>query len=71
MDVSDPLAFGMQDTVAVSFSRSRAFDIEKQDFEGEGGREELAKAPEPPVDVIARYAKSDLLNERMVGDGRR
>lgn len=56
-----PLAYGMQDTVAASFSQSRAFEIAKQSRRGEGGREDIKHAPEPPVEVVASYAKDDLL----------
>jgi len=56
-----PLGYGMQDTVAASFSRSRAFEAERQDKMGEGGREETALPEPPPVEVVARYAERDLL----------
>ena len=56
-----PLAYGMQDTVAVSFQQSRAFEAVRQDLMGEGGREDIALAKPPPVEVVARYAKDDLL----------
>jgi len=56
-----PLAHGMQDTVAASFSRSRAFEVFEQDTTGEGGVEDIAKTPEPDVEVITRYAEDDLL----------
>lgn len=61
IDTKNPLAYGMQDTVAVSFNRSRAFEIEKQDRKGEGGTEDIKHAPRANVDVIASYADSDLL----------
>ncbi|SNR60545.1 Zinc carboxypeptidase [Maribacter sedimenticola] len=60
-DTSHPLAFGMQDTVAVSFNKSRAFEIIKQRKKGEGGTEEIADAPAPEIEVIANYAEKDLL----------
>lgn len=56
-----PLTYGMQDTVAASFSRSRAFDIVKQRREGEGGKEDIAKAPDPQVETLVKYAEDDLL----------
>jgi len=56
-----PLAHGMQDTVAASFSRSRAFEVFEQDTTGEGGVEDIAKGPEPNVEIITRYAEDDLL----------
>ncbi len=61
VDTSHPLAFGMKDTVAVSFNRSRAFTIDKQRKSGEGGEEDIKDAPAPEVEVIASYAAKDLL----------
>jgi hypothetical protein len=61
IDTTHPLAFGMQDTVAVSFNKSRAFVIDKQSKKGEGGTEEIKDAPAPEVEVIANYAEKDLL----------
>lgn len=61
IDTKHPLAFGMQDTVAVSFNRSRAFKIDKQSKKGEGGEEDIEDAPAPEVEVIANYAPKDLL----------
>ncbi|QHT67932.1 peptidase M14 [Rhodocytophaga rosea] len=61
VDVKHPLAFGMQPEVAASFNNSRAFEVVKKVREGEGGKEETKLAPEPPVEVIATYAKKDLL----------
>jgi len=61
INTEHPLAYGMQDTVAASFQRSRAFDPVRQDYMGEGGREDIERAPAPPVEVVARYAEDDLL----------
>ncbi|RIV24971.1 peptidase M14 [Fibrisoma montanum] len=61
VDTKHSLAYGMQPEVAAAFSNSRAFEIVKQSREGEGGREEVKAAPEPKVEVIASYAKKDLL----------
>ena len=61
VDTKHPLAYGMQPEVAAAFSNSRAFEIVKQSREGEGGREEIKVAPAPKVEVIASYAKKDLL----------
>ena len=61
VDTAHPLAYGMQDTVATSFSRSRAFEIVKQEREGEGGQEDITKLPNPMVETIVHYAKNDLL----------
>lgn len=56
-----PMAYGMQPEAAASFSHSRAFSVIKIDREGEGGKEDIKKAPEPPIDVPVRYAEDDLL----------
>ena len=56
-----PLAYGMPDTVAASFSKSRAFEVVKQERQGEGGKEAIEVTPSPPVAVVAHYAEKDLL----------
>jgi glutamine amidotransferase-like uncharacterized protein len=61
VNTKHPLAYGMQNTVAASFQQSRAFEVVQQDLTGEGGREDLAPADPPPVEVVARYAEDDLL----------
>lgn len=61
VNTEHPLAYGMQDTVAASFSRSRAFEAVRQDKMGEGGREETGLPEPPPVEVVARYADENLL----------
>ncbi|PIB39336.1 peptidase M14 [Maribacter sp. 4G9] len=61
IDTKHPLAFGMKDTVSVSFNKSRAFTIDKQSKKGEGGEEKIADAPAPNVEVIATYASKNLL----------
>jgi hypothetical protein len=61
VDTRHPLGYGSPDTVAASFSRSRAFEVMRPDREGEGGREETELPPAPPVEVVARYAEDDLL----------
>jgi hypothetical protein len=61
VNVSHPLAYGMQKEVAASFQRSRAFDMVTISGMGEGGKEDIKKAPAPPVDIIASYAKEDIL----------
>lgn len=61
VDTGHPLAHGMPDSVAASFSHSRAFEIFEQDTTGEGGVEDIAPIPEPDVEVITRYAENDLL----------
>jgi hypothetical protein len=61
VDTKHPLAFGMPAEAAASFSRSRAFEISKRDYRGEGGREDIAKAPEPEADIVVEFADRDLL----------
>ncbi|MBC7922333.1 MAG: peptidase M14 [Ferruginibacter sp.] len=61
VDTRHPLAFGVQPEVAASFSNSRAFELVRQEREGEGGQEKTKAAPEPSVDIVASYAKKDLL----------
>lgn len=61
IDLDHPLSAGMQSEAAASFVRSRAFNVVKLSRRGEGGQESTAQAPEPPIEVIARYASDDLL----------
>lgn len=61
VDMDHPLSFGMQSEVAASFSRSRAYDIIKPSYRGEGGTENIKKAPEPNIDVVVKFADKDLL----------
>ncbi|CAN5564263.1 M14 family metallopeptidase [soil metagenome] len=61
IDTKHSLAYGMQPEVAAAFSNSRAFEVVKQKKEGEGGSETIKSAPEPKVEVIANYAKKNLL----------
>ena len=61
VDTEQSLAFGVQEEVAASFSRSRAFRIYKPSYMGEGGKEDIAKAPEPDANIIVRFAEKDLL----------
>ena len=61
INVEHPIAFGMQEQVAVSFQRSRAFETVRLSGVGEGGREDLEEAPAPAVQVVARYPEKDLL----------
>ncbi|HPI80108.1 MAG TPA: peptidase M14, partial [Cyclobacteriaceae bacterium] len=58
----DPLAFGMEDEAAASYSRSRAFETIIPSRKAEGGNE-LIKLPVPRPDVkaVATYAPSDIL----------
>ena len=61
VDTQHPLGYGMQDTVAASFSRSRAFKIVQQERKGEGGEEKTAQTPAPLAESIAHYADKNLL----------
>jgi glutamine amidotransferase-like uncharacterized protein len=61
INTEHPLAYGMQEEVAASFQQSRAFVPVRQDYMGEGGQEDIERAPAPPVEVVARYAEDDLL----------
>jgi hypothetical protein len=61
IDTKHPLAAGMQPEVAASFQNSRAFEVLKQSFEGEGGHETLPATPAVPAELVARYAAKDLL----------
>lgn len=60
-DTSNPLAFGMQEETAASFSRSRAFKVVQKSMKGEGGFEDTERVPMPEVNVISRYAEEDIL----------
>ena len=61
IDVTHPLAHGMQPQTAVSFQRSRVFEIVELSKRREGGTVRTPDAPVPPVEVIARYARGGLL----------
>ncbi len=62
VDTEHPLARGMRDEAAAQFQRSRAFEPVRLSRMGEGGEAVYApEAPPPPVEVVARYADSDLL----------
>jgi len=54
-DAGHPLAFGMPDSGAAFFVRSRAFEPVEPARAGE------REGPPPPVEVAVRYAKHDLL----------
>ena len=61
VDTQHLIATGMQEEVAVSFQRSRAFETVRLSGKGEGGQEEVLIAPKPAVQVVARYAEENLL----------
>jgi hypothetical protein len=61
VDVEHELGYGMQEELAASFSRSRAFKTITRSKKGEGGVEDTPSAPLPDVDVVVRYADKDIL----------
>lgn len=62
LNTSHSLAYGVQAEVAASFNQSRAYSRVLKDNTGEGGREpEVKKAPEPSIEIVATYAKDNLL----------
>ena len=62
VNTSSSLAFGVQEEVAASFNRSRAFKTVIKSNKGEGGTEYTVKRGEnPDVEIVASYAKEDLL----------
>lgn len=60
-DTTHPLTYGMQFHASASFHKSRAFTVIKPSRAGEGGIENTQRVPDPPVKIIASYAKTDLL----------
>jgi len=66
-----PLTYGMQEEIAASFSRSRAYEIYEPDYMGEGGKEDIEKAPKPAAEVLVQFADEDLLMSGWAqGEGR-
>lgn len=61
VDTVNELAHGMPAQTAAFFSRSRAFETIRLARGDEGGRENLARAPDPAVEVVTRYATEDIL----------
>ena len=61
VDTSRPLAWGMQEEVAASFVRSRAFDTVGLSREREGGEEQTKLAPPLPIETVVTYAEDDIL----------
>ncbi len=61
VDSNHSLAFGVQDEVATSFVRSRAFDVVSIPREREGGEELTQEPPKQPVETIVSYAEEDIL----------
>jgi glutamine amidotransferase-like uncharacterized protein len=58
VNTEHPLGYGLPDTVAASFTQSRAFEAEPQFHVQKGGS---VVSTAPPVEVVARYATDDLL----------
>jgi hypothetical protein len=61
VDTSHPLAAGMQEELAASFVRSRAFDLVTISREREGGQEQTMEPPELPIETIVTYSEEDSL----------
>lgn len=61
VDTSRSLAHGMPAEAGAYFSRSRAFETIRLARADEGGREDIPRAPDPPVEVVTRYARDDIL----------
>ncbi|HQQ97053.1 MAG TPA: M14 family metallopeptidase [Cyclobacteriaceae bacterium] len=56
------LAFGVQPEVAASFNNSRAYGRIVKDNKGEDGLEpSVPAAPQAPIEIVATYAKDNLL----------
>ena len=61
VDTSHPLAAGMEEELAASFVRSRAFDLVTISREREGGQEQTMEPPELPIETIVTYSEEDSL----------
>jgi len=61
VNTSHPVGYGMPEEVAASFVRSLAFSTVCRSNLQEGERIELASGPNPPVEVVARYAEENIL----------
>lgn len=62
VETEHPLAYGMQESTAAVFGRSRAFAVgQGGGFFGFGGQTQVKAAPQPEVEVVARYAREDLV----------
>jgi len=60
-DTTHQIGFGMKSETGAFFSRSRSFKRVVKTRKGEGGNEDTKPAPEPDLDMVSRYAKSDIL----------
>lgn len=56
-----PLALGMQPEIAAYYDNSRAFEVFKRNYSGEGGEEKIARSPEANAEVVVTFADKDLL----------
>ena len=61
VDTSHPLAAGMEEELAASFVRSRAFDLVTISRQREGGQEQTMEPPELPIETIVTYSEQDSL----------
>ena len=61
VDTNSDLTYGLPQELAVSFSRSRAFQVMVPSRSGEGGEEDTKEAEKPAVKTMVRYAGKDLL----------
>ncbi|HWP37079.1 MAG TPA: M14 metallopeptidase family protein, partial [Gemmatimonadales bacterium] len=61
VDVNHPIAHGMQREAAAFFRRSRAFEIVRGSRTREGGRVDVPESDPPPAEVVASYARENLL----------
>lgn len=61
IEVGHPIAHGMQRETAAFFRRSRAFEIVRGSRTREGGRVEIPEGAAPPAEVVASYARENVL----------
>jgi hypothetical protein len=61
IDVTHPIAHGMQPEAAAFFRRSRAFDVVRASKTREGGQMNIPDAGPSPAEVVASYARENLL----------
>ncbi len=61
VDVTNPLAYGMQPEASASFQRSRSFKKIIPQRKGEGGNENTTLVPGPDVQEVTKYASKDLV----------
>ncbi|MBI3982711.1 MAG: peptidase M14 [Gemmatimonadetes bacterium] len=61
IDVTHPIAHGMQPEAAAFFRRSRAFEVVRASKTREGGQVNIPDAGPSPAEVVASYARENLL----------